>query len=372
MGVTGMEIKSESVPSWAIKYRADRYRRPSYAADCVGFAVDQEAKNLKAMVVVRGKEPFAGLDAWPGGFMDWDVDRTARDAVLRELREETGQGGVEYLEALDTYDTNGRDPRQFAGYVDPATGGWVDTGTPVVSRAFLALLRQDGRVLRPEEGEDAAVALWRSVYEYLPWEDLRTPAGRAVLRKVVSGLRKWAEDSLGALRYERLKRLEYAFGRSLAEWNEERVSERYALLMEAGYLEEAWRDKWGRVEAPALPSRAVYGRPMAFDHRQMLADALGRLRGKIKYMPALLYALMDNEFTLGELRTAVEAIAGRKLHPSNFAAVVSKHKSSCIVRPLDKKRSAKGVGRPGRLYTFVDDVFFARLDTSIKFPWLPT
>lgn len=370
--MAGRDTGFDEVPGWALEYRADRYRRPSYAADAVGFSIDQDGKDLKAMVVVRGRDPFAGMEAWPGGFMDWDKDRTARDAALRELREEVGQRGVEYLEALDTYDTNGRDPRQFAGYFDPDTREWVDTGTPVVSKAFLALVRQDGRALCPEEGEDAVAALWRSVYDYLPWEDLRdTGSGRASLQKIVSGLKRWVEDAPEGLRSIRKRRMEYAFGRSLDEWNEELVPERYALLMEAGYLEEAWRDRWGRVEAPVVPSRSTYGRPMAFDHRQMLADALGRLRGKIKYMPALLHAIMDKEFTLGELRVAVEAIAGRNLHYSNFVTTVSKNRSSCIVRPLERTKATGKVGRPGTLYRFIDDVLLARLDTSIKFPWLP-
>ncbi len=39
---------------------------------------------------------------------------------------------------------------------------------------------------------------------------------------------------------------------------------------------------------------------MAFDHRRILATALGRLRGKLKYRPVV-FELLPPEFTLYEL-----------------------------------------------------------------------
>ena len=60
---------------------------------------------------------------------------------------------------------------------------------------------------------------------------------------------------------------------------------------------------------------------MIFDHRRILATAIARLRGKLKYRPVI-FELMPPEFTLTDLQDAVEAIAGRHLHKQNFRRLV--------------------------------------------------
>jgi 8-oxo-dGTP diphosphatase len=106
--------------------------------DTVALALDWPGgeASLRALVVVRGGEPFRGLDAWPGGFLEWDEDPTTRETALRELREETGVEEPDYLEPLGSYTQDGRDPRQFAGHPTPprARGcaparGWPPTPT---------------------------------------------------------------------------------------------------------------------------------------------------------------------------------------------------------------------------------------------------
>ena len=51
------------------------------------------------------------------------------------------------------------------------------------------------------------------------------------------------------------------------------------------------------------------GEPMALDHRRLLATALGRLRGKLKYRPVV-FELLPATFTLLRLQRVVEALAG--------------------------------------------------------------
>lgn len=53
-------------------------------ADAVVFCNDQ------VLLIERDKEPGKGLLALPGGFVDADTDATIEDAMLRELKEETG------------------------------------------------------------------------------------------------------------------------------------------------------------------------------------------------------------------------------------------------------------------------------------------
>ena len=109
-----------------------------------------------------------------------------------------------------------------------------------------------------------------------------------------------------------------AFGHGGVGWDEEKTLERYELLYEAGLVEEAVRD--GRAKANALPAKPL-GISMAFDHRRILATAIARLRGKMKYRPVV-FELMPPGFTLLELQRTVEAISGVRLHKQNFRRLV--------------------------------------------------
>jgi hypothetical protein len=406
------------LPAWATEYDASGYDPFSWTADVLGFALDAETASLHALLVVRGREPFRGLDAWPGGFVDARTDLDSRAAARRELREETGQDEAGFVEELGTYGRLGRDPRQFAGRWDADAGRWVERGARVVTTAHLALMRKEGRDLAPEDGEDSASAAWAGVYDYLPWEDLRGIRGRTAAASARAALMRWAAAG-GIDAAERTERVERAFGSDSGKWNEELVAERHRLLFDAGLLEEAHRDKWGRVKLPsadAPPSRAsagsaldepasteassadaagsassgsssaeaesaesgspergaagqeMFGRAMAFDHREMMADALGRLRGKLKYVPRVMQALVGDRFTLDELQGAFEAVAGRPLHRPNFRRVVSSVRSA-IVEPTGSVRESSGPGVDPQLFAFRPRVIAARLEVSMRLPW---
>lgn len=83
------------------------YEHPRMAVtvDVALFAVDGTPDIL---LIQRGKEPFAGKWALPGGFID--MEERAADAAARELAEETGVEGVQ-LVFLDYFDAINRDPR---------------------------------------------------------------------------------------------------------------------------------------------------------------------------------------------------------------------------------------------------------------------
>ena len=71
------------------------------------------------------------------------------------------------------------------------------------------------------------------------------------------------------------------------------------------------RDVGGTQDPSDLAREATFfetlGQPLRFDHRRILATAIGRIRAKIKYRPVI-FELMPNEFTLFELQKTVEAI----------------------------------------------------------------
>ncbi|HEX6911220.1 MAG TPA: NUDIX domain-containing protein [Longimicrobium sp.] len=357
----------EAVPEWAVRYNAGDYPRQAVTGDAVALALDCGAGEctLRALLVERGKDPFGGLDAWPGGFMDW-TDADTRQAALRELCEETGVGAPDFVEELASYSRNGRDPRQFAGTRDARTGAWTARGARVTTAAYLMLLRVPAD---PAGGDDATRAHWTDVYAYLPWEDVRDDERRRATLLTSYELEAWAGRDR-----ERQARVRDLF--DLAEWNEERTAERWSLLAQAGLVPEARRDRWGRAQE--REEDPFFGREMAFDHREILADALGRIRGKIKYTPAALMALTGPEATLDELQAACEAIAGRPLHRSNFRRAVAPSPRTEARTPRivvktgqRREREGKGPGVAPEIYRFREDAVRARLDTSIRFPWLP-
>ena len=99
----------------------------------------------------------------------------------------------------------------------------------------------------------------------------------------------------------------------------------------------------------------VSGLPMAADHRRILATAIGRLRGKIKYRPVV-FELMPPAFTLLQLQRTVEALSGVRLHKQNFRRLVEQQG---LVEETGGI-SAKTGGRPARLVRFRREVVLER------------
>ena len=79
---------------------------------------------------------------------------------------------------------------------------------------------------------------------------------------------------------------------------------------------------------------------MRFDHRRILATAIGRVRAKIKYRPVI-FELMPDEFTLFELQRTVEAILGPHLHKQNFRRLVE---GAGLVEPTGEVKTANRAG----------------------------
>ena len=77
----------------------------------------------KIVLIRRGHEPFKGMLAIPGGFVE--KDETVEQAVLRETKEETGLD-AEIKHLVGVYSNPHRDPRGptvSVCYVLKATGG---------------------------------------------------------------------------------------------------------------------------------------------------------------------------------------------------------------------------------------------------------
>ncbi len=198
-------------------------------------------------------------------------------------------------------------------------------------------------------------AAWLDWYGFFPWEDWR--GGRPpVLDHIAAALEAWAESAPdGRTADVRRMRRRLAFPDGGGSWNDERVLERYELLYEAGLVTES------RLEETGRPLPLTLGRPMAFDHRRILATAIGRLRGKIKYRPVV-FELMPPAFTLLQLQRAVEALSGMLLHKQNFRRLVE---SQGLVEETGETVSATG-GRPARLVRFRREVLVERPAPGVR------
>jgi hypothetical protein len=219
---------------------------------------------------------------------------------------------------------------------------------PALTVAYLALVRE----VRPA---GSAEAVWQSWYRYFPWEDWR--AGKPPsLATIEQRLALWATAApVEAERRLREERMRVAFGLQAASWNEELVLERYELLYEAGLVAEAERDLGNPVSADGV------GAAMAVDHRRILATAVGRLRGKIKYRPVV-FELMPPAFTLSQLQRTVEALLGVRLHKQNFRRLVEQQG---LVEETGDISAATG-GRPARLVRFRREVLLERSASGLR------
>jgi 8-oxo-dGTP diphosphatase len=119
------------------KYTYD-YPRPAVTVDMV---IVTREKKPRVLLVRRKHEPFAGMWAIPGGFVE--MPETLEAAARRELFEET-RLRMAKLEQLHAFGDPGRDPRGR-----------------VISVVYLAQV--DPRKLKPRAADDAAEVGWHDL-----------------------------------------------------------------------------------------------------------------------------------------------------------------------------------------------------------------
>lgn len=86
---------------------------------------------------------------------------------------------------------------------------------------------------------------------------------------------------------------------------------------------------------------------LAFDHNLVVDYALWRLRTKLSYS-RVAHALLDETFTLSELRQVHEIVQQRRLDPANFRRQIE---ADGAVVPTGEVRTG-GAHRPARLYRY--------------------
>ena len=99
---------------------------------------------------------------------------------------------------------------------------------------------------------------------------------------------------------------------------------------------------WHPIEGDGVRAR------LAFDHAQLLAAAIARLRSKVEYTSLPVY-LVREPFTLGELQRAFEIVLGRAVNKAAFRTRVL---SAGLVESTGEWR--EGATRPAELYRLAD------------------
>ncbi|GAB4241322.1 MAG: NAD regulator [Acidobacteriota bacterium] len=282
--------------------------------------------------------------ALPSGPLDPCGDRTLERCLRGWVREQTGLE-LGYVEQLYTFGDRNRHPAERRG------------GPRVISIAYLALVRES----RPPAGG----ASWQDVYAFLPWEDWRAGRPRLVADNLLPRLKLWlAESTSPPVRQGRLERAAIAFGFDESAWDYERVLERYELMYEAGMVAEYYSDRSLEPPTPGTGEGDVlFGTALAFDHRRILATALGRLRGKIRYRPVV-FELLPETFTLSQLQRVVEALAGRRLHTQNFRRLLDRGGLVEGTGELDLNTG----GRPAEQFRFRREVLRERRAPGVGLP----
>lgn len=134
-------MSEENKANEGLKY-SYKYPHPSVTTDCVIFGFD--GVKLKVLLVERGMALYKGRWAFPGGFLN--MDESAEEGALRELKEETGLEGA-YIRQFHTFSAPQRDPRER-----------------VITIAYYALVRMQ----EVKGGDDASDARWFALDEVPP------------------------------------------------------------------------------------------------------------------------------------------------------------------------------------------------------------
>jgi 8-oxo-dGTP diphosphatase len=120
-----------------------KYPHPALTVDCVVFSTDNQDK-LEILLIKRKNEPYQGMWALPGGFVE--IDEELEQAASRELEEETGIKGVS-LEQVYAFGAVDRDPRERN-----------------IAVAYMAIVNKS-KIKKVKAADDAADANWFAVDE---------------------------------------------------------------------------------------------------------------------------------------------------------------------------------------------------------------
>jgi 8-oxo-dGTP diphosphatase len=119
------------------------------------------------------------------------------------------------------------------------------------------------------------------------------------------------------------------------------------------------------ADARAVAWYSAFRHPkLAFDHEEILAYAIERLRSKLEYT-TIGFQLLPEKFTLAELQRAYEIILGRPQDKRNFR---KKMLSLGVLRETGETKM-EGIHRPAQLFRFAERRLMKAKDRGILVPY---
>lgn len=199
-----------------------------------------------------------------------------------------------------------------------------------VDCVVFGLAEAELQVLLIERGAEPFRGRWALPGGFVgPGEGLETAA-----------LRELSEETgLGKIYLEQL----YTFGEPGRDPRGRVVSVAYYALVRGA--DHAPRSGSDARRAEWFPAREPP--PLAFDHAEILATALRRLQGKVRYEP-IGFELLPRKFTLTQLQRLYETVLGRTLDKRNFRKKIL---GMDLLVPLEETQK-EVAHRAARLYQF--------------------
>jgi len=139
-------------------------------------------------------------------------------------------------------------------------------------------------------------------------------------------------------------------------WLENAIKQKIGRIITVGYLALLRIDR--KTATPKSKHNASWFaleklNMLAFDHNQIIADAVKHVRSLVEMEPAILFELLPKKFTANDLRKLYEVIYGTKTDVRNFH---KKIKAMEYVIPLEEKQ--QGVShRAARFYKFERKIY---------------
>ena len=113
-------------------------------------------------------------------------------------------------------------------------------------------------------------------------------------------------------------------------------------------------------QATWMPVSKLDDIDLAFDHRQIITDAIRKIRRDVEVQPSIVFEILPRKFTMLQLRAVYETIHGEKLDIRNFHKKMTNPKYIVQLDELEKDVPH----RAAHLYKF-DRVVYKRLRGSI-------
>jgi len=134
----------------------------------------------------------------------------------------------------------------------------------------------------------------------------------------------------------------YSFGELERDPRARTVSVAYFALVDSTRVKLKTTEKYYDIKWATIESMGK----LAYDHSQIVAYALERLRYKLEYTNAV-YSLLPEKFTLTGLQKVYEIVLGRKLDKRNFR---KKMLATKLIKETGKETNVPH--RPPKLYSF--------------------